>query len=144
RDDGGGKTGQRSDFNNAARREDAHQRREKKIIAGADAARIPGVLPFDHGAEEIELAGRRNFAGISQLGSELAILDLNLLERSEFTDVEAGARGRPRIICERAFYYPDDLEAASAGSRPQDVEMRVKRQVQNLRWPPRLRTPRNS
>src|SRR3954469_10720577 len=131
--DGGGKTGQRADFHDAARSEDADHRRQKEVIARADAARIPRALFFDHGAKKIEFAGGRNFAGIPELRGELAILDFKLLEGIELADVEAAAVGRQRIICESAFYYPGDLEAASARGVPQRIQIAGKRQFQNLK-----------
>ena len=139
-----GKTGQRSDLQDTVRSEDTNQGREKKIIARADSSRIPNIFPIDHRVKKIELAGRRNFARISQLRSELAILGLKLLERPEFTDVEAPAGRRPRIICESASYHSSDGEAAPAGGIPQDIEITGEGKFQDLSGWPGLRTPRSS
>jgi hypothetical protein len=80
------------DLEDAPRRENADKRGEKKIIAGADAARIPNIIESDHGMEKIHLARRRDFSGATQLFRELSVLDFELLERFEFADIEISRR----------------------------------------------------
>jgi hypothetical protein len=81
--------------------------------------------------EKIQLARRRNFAGISQFLSELPVFDLKLLERIERPDIEALAAGR-RWIRESAPYFSSDLEPAFVGGIPQHVEVAGERKFQNL------------
>lgn len=65
-DDGGGKPGKRSNLNNAARSENAHQTSEKEIVARADAARIADTVQVYHPVEKFHFAGRGNFSRVPE------------------------------------------------------------------------------
>ena len=86
--DRGGETGERADLDDTSGRQDADERGEEEIIARTNPSLMPNILAVDQGVEEIDLAGRRNFSGMIQLGGELPIFDFELLERFEFTDIE--------------------------------------------------------
>jgi len=112
----GGEAGERSDLDDAARREDADERSEEKIIARADPTRMAAIVPVDHGVKKIELAGRGNFFRAAELLRELPIFNLELLKRLELADIErSGGAGR-LVPLTQARDLPRELEAAA--SRP--------------------------
>jgi hypothetical protein len=88
--------------------------------------------------KEIEFTGRGNSSLAAELFGELAILDLKLLERLEFTNVEAPAGGW-RWMRESALYFSSDVETATSRAIPDQIEIMREGQFQapNLRRPPR-------
>src|SRR4051812_9904632 len=99
------KTGERSDFHDATRRENADQTGKKKIIARPNPARVTNVIEIHHGVEKFDFAGRRYFPGMPELFGELPILDLKLLPVPELTDIEAAAVDR-KLFRRRAHHFP--------------------------------------
>src|SRR6266513_2201408 len=91
-DNRGRETGQRPNLNDPPWRENANERGEKKIVARTDAAGIPDIIEINHRVKEIHLAGRGNFARVTQLLCKLSILDFKLLERLELADIEVSRR----------------------------------------------------
>src|SRR4051794_40013885 len=68
--------GKGSDLDDPSRPEDADKCRQKKVIAGANATRVPDLVTIDHRVEEVHLARGRNLSRVTQFFRELSILDL--------------------------------------------------------------------
>ncbi len=60
------------------------------------------IVPVDHGMKKIELAGRGNFPGVTELIRELPIFDLELLERFELADIEISGQRRAAWSCSQS------------------------------------------
>ena len=117
-DDGGRETGQRPDLDNPARRENAYQTSEEKIIPRTDAARITDVIEVHHFVKKFDFARRGDFSRMPQFLGQQAILDFKLLPVLKLADIETWVGSRQRIRA-RVSYFLGDLEAASRGGIPE-------------------------
>ena len=129
-DDRRGETGQSSDLNDAPRRENTDQGREKKVIARTNSSRIPDIIQIHHRMEKREFARRRNFADAPQERREGRIFCLKFLERTKFTDIEALARGARQRARESAPQFPHDFETATGRRIPKGIEITRRRRFQ--------------
>ena len=74
------------------------------------------------------LARRGNFAGVTQLFRELPILDFELLERLELTDVEIARGIWRRILSDRFRHFAGELETPAGRTVTEKIQtMRERR-----------------
>src|SRR4051794_2890198 len=122
-DDRGRKTRQGSDLDDAARRKNADEAGQKKIIAGTDTSGIADIIPINHGVQEIHFSRRGDLAGISEFVSQLTVFDFELFEGFELAYIE-GARGLTgACIGNKSPHVLHQLEAATRRRMPKQLEV---------------------
>src|SRR4051794_569226 len=107
---GGRKTGQSPNLNNASRRKNTQKRSEEKINARTDAAGVKDIIEIDHSVENLDLARRGNFSGMAQFLGELPVLDLELIPVLELPDIEVARSAWGGVTANRFANFPRKLE----------------------------------